>query len=213
MGTEPTVGAHQDRLVNQGGPTETFTTTSGLPFVAAVVAVALVVLYLIFVAVQWGNVETEPLVYARRSELLGGLEALAFAAAGALLGTTVQRQVTEKAEAEATAARKEADEQRQRAEQNQAEAEKGRALHNLAKAKAGAVPGTRVRGAGSPKPLSTSRNSSTSPPTTISPGLSDIPDRGAMGTAGTSMQAHRPQAGLVRMLLSASPRHDDRFIS
>lgn len=130
----------------EGSPPTT-TATKGLSFIAALVAVALVVLYLIFVIVQWGNVEAAPLRYARRSELVGGLEALASAAAGALLGTTVQRQVTQKAEAEASAAQREAREQKRRAEQNQAEAEKGRALHNLARAKAAGVAGARVRAA------------------------------------------------------------------
>jgi hypothetical protein len=150
MEKEPTGRGTQDRTENQGRPTGT-STTRGLSLVTAVVAIALVVLYMIFVAVQWGNVEAEALLYARRSELLGGLEALAFAAAGVLLGTTVQRQVTQKAESEATAARDEAEEQKRRAQRNQAEAEKGRALHKLATAKAKAAPRTRIRAGGEPE--------------------------------------------------------------
>jgi hypothetical protein len=122
--------------------------------ITVVVAVALVVLYLILVVVQWGNVADAALVYARRSELLGGLEALAFAAAGVLLGTTVQRQLTQKAEAEATAARDEAAGQKWQAEQNQVAAEKGRTLHNLAAAKVRAAPQTRTRSTGETETLS-----------------------------------------------------------
>jgi hypothetical protein len=122
--------------------------TSRLPAFAAAVAVALIVLYLVFVVLQWRSVGAQDLTYARHSELLKGLEALAFAAAGAILGTTVQRQVTKKAEADAEVAKQETKTQMVRADANEAAAEKGRALHNLARAKAAARPSARVRGLG-----------------------------------------------------------------
>jgi hypothetical protein len=92
--------------------------------------------YVVFLILQWNNVTAGDLEWSRRSDLLGGLEALAFAAAGAVLGTTVQRQVTKKAENQAVEAKKQADEQKARADTNQKAAEKARALHNLAEVKA-----------------------------------------------------------------------------
>jgi hypothetical protein len=113
---------------------------------ASVVATMLLVIYFVFAGLQWADINAAQLTYARRADLLGGLEALAFAAAGAILGTTVQRQVTKKAEAEAGAARGEAAEQKARADAQQHDAEKGRALHNLAKAKAQTATQVRTRG-------------------------------------------------------------------
>jgi hypothetical protein len=125
---------------------------TGLPLFASVVAVLLLLIYLVFLGLQWGNVTDSDLEYARRADLLGGLEALAFAAAGAILGTTVQRQVTKKAEADATAARGEANAQRARADAEENDAEKGRALHNLAKAKVERATRVRTRSEGEPQP-------------------------------------------------------------
>jgi hypothetical protein len=127
----------RDSTAGSNGTSSRFTE---LPMFASVVASLLLVIYLVFVAMQWGNVQADDLIYARRAALLKGLEALAFAAAGAVLGTTVQRQVTKKAEAQATEARQEAENQKTLAEANQADAEKGRALHNMAKAKAAVRP-------------------------------------------------------------------------
>jgi hypothetical protein len=131
----------------QTGDSDSSTTTK-LSLLAAVVAVALIIAYLAFAAVQWRSVESEDLAYTRRSQILSGLEALAFAAAGAILGTSVQRRVTEKAEDEARAAKQEAKAQKVRADAEEADAEKGRALENLARAKFATRPSTRVRGPG-----------------------------------------------------------------
>lgn len=113
------------------------TTGQKLGVVATIAAIVLIVVYIVFLALQWNNVKAAELEWSRRSDLFGGLEALAFAAAGALLGTTVQRQVTRKAEDQASDAKKQADEQKARADRNQKAAEKGQALHNLAEVKAG----------------------------------------------------------------------------
>ncbi len=107
-----------------------------LSLFASVAAVALIVVYLVFVSYQWLSVDSTDLTWARRSTLLSGLEALAFTAAGAVLGTTVQRQVTKRAEDEAARAKEAADAEKRRAEANAGDAEKGRALHRLAKARA-----------------------------------------------------------------------------
>jgi hypothetical protein len=114
-----------------------------LGVVATIVALGLIVMYFVFLILQWGNVGAADLPWSRRSDLFGGVEALAFSAAGALLGTTVQRQVTKKAEDQAADAKKEAD-------TNKKDAEKGRALHHLAVAKAEQAGGAEsaVRGAG-----------------------------------------------------------------
>jgi len=126
--------------------TNSSTSTTGLPLFASVLAIVLLVIYFVFAGLQWADINAAQLTYARRADLLGGFEALAFAAAGAILGTTVQRQVTKKAEAEAGAARGEAAEQKARADAEQQDAEKGRALHNLAKAKAETTTQVRTRG-------------------------------------------------------------------
>jgi hypothetical protein len=107
-----------------------------LGVIATIVAIALLVVYIVFLVLQWNNVDAGDLPWSRRSDLLGGLEALAFAAAGAVLGTTVQRQVTKKAEGQAEDAKKQAAEEKARADTNQKAAEKARALHNLAEVKA-----------------------------------------------------------------------------
>jgi hypothetical protein len=131
-----------------GEPTRQVQTTgtSSLPMIASAVAVTLLVAYFVLLLMQMGKVNDSEPAWSRRSELFRGVEALAFSAAGAILGTTVQRQVTKKAEAQAEQARIDADEQRHRADGNEAAAEKGRALHRLAAVKAqgaGATPQTR----------------------------------------------------------------------
>jgi uncharacterized membrane protein YcjF (UPF0283 family) len=130
----------QERAKGKEGAEERVTTSSTtLTTVAVVVAVVLIAAYLIALFLQWLRIDLPDLAWARGLDLLGGLEALAFAAAGALFGTTVQRQVTEKAEREASAATKRADE-------NEKAAEAGRAVVKLARIKAGpetAAPGRR----------------------------------------------------------------------
>jgi hypothetical protein len=116
--------------------------TPRVSIVATVAAAIIVIIYLALVVSLWGQVDAKDTSWERRQALLTPLEALAFTAAGVLLGTTVQRQVTEKVEdrardAEATATA------------NQRDAEKGRALHRAIDARAGhaASPaGDRVRG-------------------------------------------------------------------
>jgi hypothetical protein len=125
--------------------TETSKTT-GLPVFASVAAALFLVIYFVFAGLQWAGVGAAELTYARRADLLGGFEALAFAAAGAILGTTLQRQVTKKAEADGDAARLEAHQEKLRADTQEQDAEKGRALHNLAKAKAESAAQVRTRG-------------------------------------------------------------------
>lgn len=113
--------------------------------IATGVAIVLIVVYIVVLFVQWGSVDAAELEWSRRLTLFGGLEALAFAAAGAILGTTVQRQVVKKAEEQATDAKAEANEQKIRADANERDAEKGRALHRLAEVKGTQPSGGPVR--------------------------------------------------------------------
>jgi hypothetical protein len=75
---------------NSGGGT--------LPTIVYVIAVGLIAAYLLAVALAWGAVGEAAEVWSRHASLLGGLEALAFSAAGAVLGVTVQRPVVKAAE-------------------------------------------------------------------------------------------------------------------
>ena len=108
---------------------------SRLPTIGYVIGGVLIVAYLVGLFVQFNSLGASDLEWARRTELLGGLEALAFAAAGAILGTTVQRQVTEKAEDRAERAEAVAGD-------NAAAAAKGRALQAALEAKRENVPQT-----------------------------------------------------------------------
>jgi len=67
---------------------------SSLTFVGSAVALALVAAYLFFIYVLIGEVDVEAEDWARLVELRSTLEALAFAAAGALIGKTVSESAT-----------------------------------------------------------------------------------------------------------------------
>jgi hypothetical protein len=121
---------------------------TAVPLFSSIVAAGLLVAYFVFLVFQWNDVGAAEPRWSRRSDLFGGVEALAFAATGAILGATVQRQVTKKAEAQASQAHEQANIQKQRADANEAAAEKGRALHNLIAVKAKKGDGTpQIRGA------------------------------------------------------------------
>jgi len=92
------------------------------------VGVALIAAYLIALRSMWLSAGTTDIQWARRSQLMTGLEALAFAAAGTLLGTTVQRAATK--EVEATAER-----ERGRADENAGGARAGEAMRASIEAK------------------------------------------------------------------------------
>jgi|SRR5215217_5682558 len=97
-------------------------------YVAVAVAGILVVAYLVALRYQWIHVDDSDLTWARHTQLMTALEALAFAGAGALLGTTVQRAAT-------TEARKDADAQRDRANLNEAEARSAVVMRSALEAK------------------------------------------------------------------------------
>jgi hypothetical protein len=106
-------------------------TAHGMSVLTTVIAVALLVAYLVFIALQWKSTIQDATAWSRHEELLNGIQALAFAAAGALFGTTVQRQVTNKAEDRANIAEA-------KATQNAKDAEKGRALQRAIEVRAAA---------------------------------------------------------------------------
>lgn len=87
---------------------------------ALIVAAVALIAYAVLVAVAWDKAGDEAEAWARRLALLGGIEALAFAAAGWLWGKEVSRQVITQADSRV------ADAQRG-AEQALADAQQGRA--------------------------------------------------------------------------------------
>ena len=90
----------------------------------AVFVIALVVMALLRNDRQWDR-----LIY-----LFGGLEAVVFAAAGALFGTSVQRGNLADARKDASQARQEAETARTQSQLNVADAEKGRVLAEACRA-------------------------------------------------------------------------------
>jgi len=105
-------------------------TVKQLTPVAYVLGLALIVLYFVGLALAWSSIGGSDSDWGRRLQVLGGVEALAFAAAGAILGTTVQRQATQKEQERAVRAER-------KAQENELQARKGEAVLNLAAARAG----------------------------------------------------------------------------
>lgn len=78
-----------------GGDGET--KLSNMPLLGSLVAVGLIAAFLVLTTELFGQVEgSTPEEWVRYTDLMSSLEALAFAAAGALLGTVLQRQATER---------------------------------------------------------------------------------------------------------------------
>jgi hypothetical protein len=118
---------------------------AALSMIATVIAIIVIGAYLLAIWVLWPRAANTPEIeWLRLVDLRGGLEALAFAAAGALFGTTVQRQATKQAE-------KNADQERQRANANERAAAGGTALAGAVRAFRGAD-AMQVE-AGEPNPL------------------------------------------------------------
>jgi len=71
---------------------------SSLPLLGSMIAIALIAAFLILTGELFGRVAGSTAEeWLRYSDLRSSLEALAFAAAGALLGTTIQKQATDRA--------------------------------------------------------------------------------------------------------------------
>jgi hypothetical protein len=97
---------------------------------ATIVAIAAVIFWAVFsvLLVRTANT-TDEILWTRLAWIFGSVQALAFAAAGALFGTAVQRDRAEKAEERAASAQSDADAQRD-------DASKGRALAAILQAEA-----------------------------------------------------------------------------
>ena len=110
--------------------------SSGLPkptgaaLWTAIFAIAVWVGFSIFLIARAGTSETE---WARIAWVFGSIQAVAFAAAGALFGTAVQQQNVNNAQQQAESAKKDADRQREAAT-------KGRALATMVQAEVAAQP-------------------------------------------------------------------------
>lgn len=119
-------------------PTEPTTppTRSKLSGLAVYVAVAALIAWLVFTVYLLFQVNSNELAWTRIAWVFASVEAIAFAAAGALFGTAVQRENVERADDRATTAE-------EVAESNREDATKGRALAASLQADAmgGAPPG------------------------------------------------------------------------
>lgn len=112
-----------------GGPSATESSGRQSPgLVVLILAGLLIGVYVVLVILQWTHVGEGDLTWTRRSDLLSGLEALAFAAAGALFGSTVQRRETVKADQRTKDAKDSAERERNLADQATAEASRAREL-------------------------------------------------------------------------------------
>lgn len=78
-----------------GDDVERRTGISGIPLVVAVVAI---VIWAVFLVVMLGGTDTSETQWARMTYVFASVEAIAFAAAGALFGVTVQRERVKSAE-------------------------------------------------------------------------------------------------------------------
>ena len=130
-------------------PTEPTTppTRSKLSGLAVYVAVAALIAWLVFTVYLLFQVNSNELAWTRIAWAFASVEAIAFAAAGALFGTAVQRENVERAEDRATTAE-------EVAESNRDDATKGRALAASLQADAmgGATPPGGVRAMGGEDP-------------------------------------------------------------
>ena len=89
-------------------------TTTGLAGIPLVVATAAIVIWAVFLVVMLWATDTDETQWARMTYVFASVEAIAFAAAGALFGVTVQRERVKAAE--------------ETAERNARDAANGRAL-------------------------------------------------------------------------------------
>jgi hypothetical protein len=90
---------------------------SGAALWVAIFAIAVWIGFSIFLIVKSGTNETE---WTRIAWVFGSIQAIAFAAAGALFGTAVQQQNVDNAQQRAVSARNDADQQREAAARGRA---------------------------------------------------------------------------------------------
>ena len=120
-------------------------TPSKMTEIGAWVAVLVVIAWLILLFVLLNRVDAKDGEWTRLYTLLTSLETVAFAAAGALFGTTIQQRRVQDAKDETKHAKDEAKDARKDAAGNAEAATKGKALAEALKATA---PSTEVLGVG-----------------------------------------------------------------
>ena len=108
----------QSQAATSGGGSSASPKLTGAALWVAIFAIAVWIGFSIFLITKAGTNETE---WTRIAWVFGSIQAIAFAAAGALFGTAVQQQNINNAQQQATSATKDADQQREAAA-------KGRAL-------------------------------------------------------------------------------------
>ena len=116
----------------QASRLQTFTAVTQI--VTALFLIVLFVVFLVLLYFQRDDKNWDRIVF-----LLSGLEAIVFAGAGALFGTTVQRGTVQAARQDAATAKADAAAARTRADQTASAAEAGRALYKVVREKAAAV--------------------------------------------------------------------------
>src|SRR5215475_15244469 len=109
----------------------------------ALLLIALFVAFLVVLYVQRDDPHWDRAVF-----LLSGLEAVVFAGAGALFGTSVQRGTVQAARQDAATAKADAAKARTVADQTRSAAEAGRALYHVVREKSAAVARTAAAPAG-----------------------------------------------------------------
>jgi uncharacterized membrane protein YsdA (DUF1294 family) len=114
-----------------GNATSSTTRLSGI---GLWVAIAVLVGFGVFVAFMIGKSSANETTWTRLAWLFASVEAIAFGAAGALFGSSIQRERAEQAE-------QKADEANERADGNAEDAAKGKALAATLKADAAAAAG------------------------------------------------------------------------
>lgn len=120
----------QSQAATSGGGSSASPKLTGAALWVAIFAIAVWIGFSIFLITKAGTKETE---WARIAWVFGSIQAIAFAAAGALFGTAVQQQNINNAQQQATSAKKDADQQREAAA-------KGRALAATMQAEAAVEP-------------------------------------------------------------------------
>src|SRR5215468_7792122 len=103
----------------------------------ALLLIALFVAFLVVLYVQRDDPHWDRAIF-----LLSGLEAVVFAGAGALFGTSVQHGTVQAARQDAATAKADAAEAKTLADQTRSAAEAGRALYHVVREKAAVVAGT-----------------------------------------------------------------------
>ena len=124
--------AGKSQTATSGGGSSASPKLTGAALWVAIFAIAVWIGFSIFLIAKAGTNETE---WTRIAWVFGSIQAIAFAAAGALFGTAVQQQNVNNAQEQATSAKKDADQQRNAAAN-------GRALAAAMQAEAAVAPPT-----------------------------------------------------------------------